>query len=113
MLDLGATICTSRSPRCEVCPIGKSSCSWGDDQTQPDPARGSAGVSTPQSTFEGSDRQGRGRLIAALTEAAVASQDLAKAMGWPDDVVRAETVAQKLVAEGMVEHKEGCYRLPQ
>ncbi len=32
----------------------------------PDPAVGSAGVSTSQAPFEGSDRQRRGRVLAAL-----------------------------------------------
>src|SRR5687767_4461858 len=67
MLDLGATVCVSRSPRCGQCPVS-SICTWwlagaGAGPGSPDPAIGSAGVSGRQSTFAGSDRQGRGRLV--------------------------------------------------
>ena len=68
---------------------------------EPDPADGSAGVSGGQSRFEGSDRQGRGRLVEALRSGTVASDDLAAAMGWPDDAARAERVAATLVADGL------------
>lgn len=111
LLDLGATVCTSKRPGCGDCPAG-SRCAWRRDRSLPDPAQGSAGVSTPQSTFEGSDRQGRGRLISALTQAPVGNDELAAVMGWPDDVERARTVAAKLVAEGMVVEAEGRFGLP-
>jgi A/G-specific adenine glycosylase len=66
ILDLGATVCTSRAPACHACPIERS-CAWAAaGRPAPDPAIGSAGVSTGQSRFEGSDRQGRGRLVDAL-----------------------------------------------
>ena len=36
---------------------------WAAGRPEPDPAEGTAGVSTGQSAFAGSDRQGRGRLV--------------------------------------------------
>jgi A/G-specific adenine glycosylase len=69
-------------------------------------------VSRGQSRFEGSDRQGRGRLVEALRTAPVAARDLARAMGWPDDPTRAERVARTLVVEGLVQRtRAGRYRL--
>lgn len=66
MLDLGATVCTARSPHCSACPVGLG-CAWRQrGWSGPDPAIGSAGASGPQSTFADSDRQGRGRLVDAL-----------------------------------------------
>jgi A/G-specific adenine glycosylase len=59
-------------------------------------------VSTRQSTFDGSDRQGRGRLVDALRQGPVAPDDLPAATGWSDDRARAERVAAGLVAEGLV-----------
>ena len=94
MLDLGATVCTSQ-PRCGICPL-RDLCVWGGAGT--DPAVGSSGVSTRQSRFNGSDRQGRGRLLEALRSGAVT--DVAGACGWPDEPERAARVAAALVTEG-------------
>jgi A/G-specific adenine glycosylase len=103
MLDLGATVCTKRVARCDVCPVS-SSCGWFlAGRPLPDPADGSAGTSGTQSTFEGSDRQGRGRLVDALRAGPVADADLAQVMGWPHDALRAERVAATLVLDGLAE----------
>ena len=113
LLDLGATVCTSRSPDCRACPIRRR-CTWARaGHPDPDPARGSAGVSARQSTFAGSDRQGRGRLVAALRVGPVGPVGLADAAGWPDDAPRAARVADALVAEGLVARDaDGTLRLP-
>ncbi len=56
IMDLGATVCRP-VPTCDVCPVA-ASCSWHvAGRPDPDPAVGSAGVSTRQARFEGSDRQ--------------------------------------------------------
>ncbi|HEX2118051.1 MAG TPA: hypothetical protein VHF91_02615, partial [Acidimicrobiales bacterium] len=54
-----------------------------------------------QSTFAGSDRQGRGRLVDALRLGPVALGEVAVAAGWPDDAERAQRVAAGLVADGL------------
>ncbi len=101
MLDLGATVCTRRAPRCEACPVAQG-CAWvRTGNAEPDPADGSAGVSGRQSRFEGSDRQGRGRLVAALRSRDVAFDELPQVMGWPDDAARAERVAATVVVDGL------------
>jgi A/G-specific adenine glycosylase len=111
MLDLGASVCTRRSPRCGECPVAET-CAWARaGWPLPDPADGSAGVSGGQSRFEGSDRQGRGRLVEALRAGAVAATDLPSAMGWPDDPARAERIAATLVVDGLVQADDRGYRL--
>jgi A/G-specific adenine glycosylase len=66
LMDLGATMCRP-APRCDDCPIG-AGCAWRRAGcAAPDPSDGSAGVSTPQSRFEGSARQARGRVLERLT----------------------------------------------
>ncbi len=97
MLDLGAGVCRARDARCGECPVAPT-CAWRGGPV-PDPAIGSAGVSGGQSRFEGSDRQGRGRLVDALRRGPVL--DLARAAGWPDDPQRAARVADTLVADGL------------
>lgn len=99
ILDLGATVCTKRAPRCGECPVAQH-CAWrgeGEDPTLHPKA---------QSRFEGSDRQGRGRLITELRQRNVASEELAKVMGWPKDPDRAERVARTLVTDGLIEWEE-------
>ena len=65
VMDLGALVCRPK-PRCEECPIA-TVCAWKrSGLATPDPAVGSAGVSTKQARFDGSDRQRRGRVLAAL-----------------------------------------------
>jgi A/G-specific adenine glycosylase len=105
MLDLGALVCTARSPACGSCPV-RSWCAWhgtaADGGDRIDPAVGSAGVSGGQSTFAGSDRQGRGRLVDALrVSGRVAAVEIAAAAGWPDDQPRADRVADSLVRDGL------------
>lgn len=111
LLDLGAGVCTARRPGCERCPVAEA-CRWATTgRRDPDPAAGSAGVSGPQSRFEGSDRQGRGRLVDALRVGPVADAELARAMGWPEDPDRAARVVAGLVAEGLVVRRAGGYSL--
>ncbi len=113
MLDLGATICTKRVARCPACPL-QASCGWNLlGCPEPDPAEGSAGTSGRQSTFAGSDRQGRGRLVDALRSGPVLPVTLAAVMGWSDDGARAERVALTLVHDGLAElDDDGNLRLP-
>ncbi len=113
LLDLGATVCVSSGPTCRQCPMRRR-CRWAAaGQFRPDPARGSAAVSVAQTRFEGSDRQGRGRLVDALREGAVTVAALPAAAGWPDDPARALGMADGLVAEGMaVRDRKGTLRLP-
>jgi hypothetical protein len=80
-----------------------------------DPAVGSAGTSRAQSRFEGSDRQGRARLLALLTGGVnhaagsnpgphhITPEALAAAAGWPHDPTRALAAARSLVADGLAE----------
>ena len=110
MLDLGATVCTKAAPRCDACPL-VGCCAWAG-AGGPDPAVGSAGEGTRQSTFAGSDRQGRGRLVDALRLGPVPWAGVAAAAGWPGDPDRAERVAARLVADGLAVPEAGGLRLP-
>lgn len=113
LLDLGALVCVADTPRCEQCPVRRR-CRWAADRFEcPDPARGSAGVSTTQSRFAGSDRQGRGRLVDRLRAGPVGPDQVGEAVGWPDDAARVERMVGLLIDEGMVVRDEvGTLRLP-
>jgi A/G-specific adenine glycosylase len=110
MLDLGATICTKSAPRCGSCPLA-TDCAW-RGSALPDPAVGSAGCGSRQSTFAGSDRQGRGRLVDALRLGPVPLAALAETAGWPAEPERAERVASTLVTDGLAVVAGDLLRLP-
>lgn len=114
MLDLGAGLCTRRRPRCGECPlVAAGACAWARSaHAVPDPADGSAGVGGVQSTFAGSDRQGRGRLVDALRVGPVTTAALPASCGWPDEPDRAQRVAAGLVADGLAVAGGGQLRLP-
>ena len=110
LFDFAAGVCTRRTPRCDQCPV-YSACRW--QGRGADPADGSARVSGGQSRFEGSDRQGRGRLVAALRRGPLPPSDVAAAAGWPDDPARADRMLAALVADGIADIDEsGTARLP-
>jgi A/G-specific adenine glycosylase len=99
LMDLGATVCRPL-PKCAGCPIAPS-CAWNlAGRPDPDPAVGSAGVSTPQSRFEGSARQARGRVLHRLADGP------ARADSFAPDIVAA------LVAERLVVVDDALLRLP-
>lgn len=117
LLDLGALICTKRSPSCERCPTA-STCVWfADGAAAPDPAIGSAAVSGGQSRFSGSFREGRARLLDVLrTGESVSPDRLRAACGWTeraDGDADARRAAQALVRDGLaVEAADGSVSLP-
>jgi A/G-specific adenine glycosylase len=112
MLDLGATTCTKHAPACDACPL-RPCCAWAiAGRPVPDPAVGSAGCGGVQSTFAGSDRQGRGRLVDAMRLGPVARADVAAAAGWPGEPERAQRVAVGLVADGLAVEVAGRLSLP-
>ncbi len=104
LFDLGARCCTARSPRCGSCPL-VARCRWaGTGLAAPDPS--AAGRRRHrQGAFAGSDRQGRGQLVAALRLAPVGLPALPEAAGWPDDEPRTLRIAASLVEEGIA-----CWR---
>ena len=114
VLDLGATVCTRRRPRCDACPLAAArACAWsGAGRLPPDPAEGTAGAGGRPSSFAGSDRQGRGRLVERLRAGPVALADAPSACGWPGDAARATRVTAALVADGLVISDGHVLRLP-
>ena len=110
ILDLGAMVCVKVRPLCSQCPVA-SVCAWRVAGTlSPDPAVGSAGVTGKQSRFEGSDRQGRGRILAGLRRGPVAIDSLGDLAGWADPE-RTERVLATLLADELVVVNDTTARL--
>ncbi|MCY3661844.1 MAG: A/G-specific adenine glycosylase [bacterium] len=109
LFDLGATVCTRRAPACAPCPV-QQHCAWRGEGA--DPADGSAGVSAFQAPFEGSDRQGRGRLVEALRSGPRPASAAPRLMALEDDPPRARRILGSLLRDGLVVEHDGALRLP-
>ena len=107
IMELGAIVCTAKSPACDVCPIA-TSCAWR--------AAGYPTYDGPrkaiQKKFEGSDRQVRGLIMAELRSTHRPVTDAEIDGLWPDDVQRARALAG-LISDGLaVPAPTGGYVLP-
>jgi A/G-specific adenine glycosylase len=96
MMDLGATVCTARRPRCGSCPVAAWCASAGD---VPVPARARG-----RTRFEETDRYARGRIVAALA----AGEELPRGLG----AQRTERALAGLVRDGLVVRDADGVRLP-
>jgi len=104
LMELGAVLCRP-TPNCTECPLADA-CAW--HGVGADPAVGSAGVSRPQSRFEGSERQARGRLLKALTSGPVPATAASAVMLHP----AADRLLSALCDEGLVLRDGEFVRLP-
>jgi A/G-specific adenine glycosylase len=95
-MELGAIVCTARSPRCPSCPFEKT-CLW---QLSGLPAP--AGPSRKPQRYAGTDRQVRGLLLEVLRHATGPVPRQRLDIVWTDDVQRARALAG-LVDDGLVE----------
>ena len=106
IMELGALVCTARSPKCEECPIA-SQCAW---RAAGYPAF--EGKRAPvQKKFAGSDRQVRGLIMRELRASEIAVTPAEIDTIWPDAAQRARALAG-LIADGLVVEVEGGYELP-
>jgi len=105
VMDLGREVCRP-APRCEVCPFERWCRYRGAGRR---PRRTTA--ARKQQPFEGSNRQVRGRIVAALRERPSAGvSGLAAGTGFTVD--RIESAVAGLVGDGIVERRGRSYRLP-
>ncbi len=91
LMDLGATVCLARIPRCVVCPLAAECPSVG---TRSEPAR-------KQSAFEGSFRQRRSAALRLVVE-----------QPQPIDELDDEAAIQSLARDGLVVVENGVVTLP-
>jgi len=96
IMELGALVCTARSPRCTECPL-VDRCAWvlAGRPEHEGPRR------RTQARFEGSDRQVRGLVLAELRASDVPVTQAELETVWPEPVQRDRALAG-LVADGLV-----------
>ena len=106
LMELGAVVCTARSPRCTDCPVS-GSCAWLLAGAPPL----AAPVKRPQG-YAGTDRQVRGRLLAVLRDSAAPVEADLLAQVWDEPVQRVRAL-DSLVTDGLVvKLSDGRYALP-
>jgi A/G-specific adenine glycosylase len=106
VMELGALVCTARSPGCDACPVRRH-CAWrlaGRPPYDGPPRRTQA--------WAGTDRQVRGLVLADLRAADGPLPAERPAGSWPDPAQRARAVSG-LVHDGLVEPvDDGLLALP-
>ncbi|GAA1426599.1 A/G-specific adenine glycosylase [Microlunatus lacustris] len=94
VMELGALVCVARSPRCDACPV-QDLCAW---RAAGYPAWG--GPPRKGQSYDGTDRQCRGALLAVLRSSDEPVELAELAAAWPDEEQRTRCLAS-LVADGL------------
>jgi len=106
LMELGATVCTARAPRCGLCPLRE--CAWRRAGRPP-----GQGPGRRAQTYAGTDRQVRGRLLDVLrtNDSPVTRAQLDVA--WLTDCVQRDRALDSLLADGLVVRMaDGRFALP-
>jgi A/G-specific adenine glycosylase len=96
MMELGATVCTARSPRCGSCPL--SVCAWR--------SAGHPVASAPTrrvQRYAGTDRQVRGRLLDVLRDNDFPVSRAELDVAWLSDTAQRDRALDSLLVDGLVE----------
>jgi A/G-specific adenine glycosylase len=95
LMELGATVCTARTPRCGLCPLGE--CAWRHAGYPP-----GQGPARRVQTYAGTDRQVRGRLLDVLraNHSPVTQAELDVA--WLTDTQQRDRALDSLLVDGLV-----------
>jgi A/G-specific adenine glycosylase len=106
VMELGALVCTSTSPRCDRCPV-QDLCAWvesGRPAYDGPPRRGQS--------YAGTDRQCRGRLLGVLRDADGAVHRSSLEAVWSEPLQRTRCL-DSLLEDGLVARVgEDTYALP-
>ena len=96
LMELGAMVCTARTPRCGLCPL--SACAW---RSLGFPA--STSPSHRIQHYAGTDRQARGRLLDVLrgNDSPVTRAELDVA--WLSDTAQRDRALDSLLVDGLIE----------
>jgi len=96
LMELGATVCTARAPRCGICPLRV--CAWRSRgyPADPTPAR-------RVQRYAGTDRQVRGMLLDVLRDSRSPVTRAQLDVVWPTDTAQRDRALDSLLADGLVE----------
>jgi A/G-specific adenine glycosylase len=96
LMELGATVCTARSPKCGICPL--SVCAW-RAAGYPPPTT----TPKPSQRYAGTDRQVRGRLLDVLRASTSPVMREQLDVVWLTDTAQRDRALDSLLVDGLVE----------
>ena len=96
LMELGATVCTARSPKCGICPL--TVCAWRAAGHPPGP-----GSARPTQRYAGTDRQVRGRLMDVLRASSAPVERAQLDVVWLTDPGQRDRALDSLLVDGLVE----------
>ena len=105
LMELGATVCSARAPKCGLCPL--SACAWRE-------AGYPAGEGPPRPTqrYAGTDRQVRGKLLDVLRASSEPVQRTELDVVWLTDPAQRDRALDSLLIDGLVEQTaDGLFAL--
>lgn len=96
LMELGATVCTARSPKCGSCPL--TMCAWREAGHPP-----GDGPARPKQRFAGTDRQVRGKLLDVLRGSHGPVERARLDAVWLTDTAQRDRALDSLLVDGLVE----------
>lgn len=96
LMELGATVCTARSPKCAVCPL--TGCAW---RVAGCPA--GDGPARKVQSYAGTDRQVRGKLLDVLRASSAPVLRAQLDVAWLSDAAQRDRALDSLLVDGLVE----------
>lgn len=95
LMELGATVCTARTPKCGLCPLDE--CAWRSAGFPP-----ATGPARRAQTFAGTDRQVRGRLLDVLRDSDSPVTRAQLDVAWTTDAAQRDRALFSLLDDGLV-----------
>lgn len=96
LMELGATVCTARAPKCGICPL--SVCAWRAAGYPP-----ATTAARPAQRYAGTDRQVRGRLLDVLRASSDPVDRGQLDVVWLTDTAQRDRALDSLLMDGLVE----------
>ena len=104
LMELGATVCTARTPDCDLCPLPR--CGWIEA------GRPASDVVRRTQKYDGTDRQARGRLLDVLRGASGPVERVALDLAWTRDPGQRDRALDSLLVDGLIEQtRDGLFAL--
>jgi A/G-specific adenine glycosylase len=106
LMELGAIVCTARTPRCGLCPL--ADCAWRQAGYPPTQAR-----ARRVQSYAGTDRQVRGLLLDVLRLSDFPVTRAQLDVAWLTDAQQRDRALDSLLADGLVTQTvDGLFALP-
>lgn len=104
LMELGALVCTARTPDCDRCPLPR--CAWVAA------GRPASDIVRRVQKYDGTDRQARGRLLDVLRAAPGPVERITLDLAWTRDPGQRDRALDSLLVDGLIEQtSDGLFAL--